>query len=82
MCAKGFYIFFITDCVRNDAEVNATSRNCGRNCSTAADCRRKRPCVCDDICGLSCINICKLQVKLGWGGNKLSFWYECEYLGN
>ena len=58
------YIFFITDCIRNDAEVSATGQLCGNNCSTAADCRRNRPCVCDGACGLSCINTCKLQARL------------------
>ena len=51
--------FLCTDCPADAAQVAATSRNCAASCSTDDDCRKRRQCVCDDICGLTCLPVCK-----------------------
>ncbi|XP_072034896.1 uncharacterized protein [Amphiura filiformis] len=43
------------DCSKDNAAVTSAGRLCGKACNGAADCRRNRECVCDDICGKTCI---------------------------
>ncbi|KAJ8038238.1 CUB and sushi domain-containing protein 3 [Holothuria leucospilota] len=61
-CRRGFWdpprllcVEADEQCVRNEQEVQDQNRRCRRQCGIDSDCRRGRRCVCDDICGLSCI---------------------------
>ncbi|XP_064088852.1 sushi, von Willebrand factor type A, EGF and pentraxin domain-containing protein 1-like isoform X5 [Macrobrachium nipponense] len=43
-------------CPRDEEAIKRTGRKCLRKCSTDADClSRRKICICDGVCGLSCI---------------------------
>ncbi|PIK45914.1 hypothetical protein BSL78_17223, partial [Apostichopus japonicus] len=45
----------VAECNRDETQVTVLRRTCMKTCVTAGDCLRGRPCVCDGVCGLSCI---------------------------
>ncbi|XP_033126349.1 CUB and sushi domain-containing protein 3-like isoform X3 [Anneissia japonica] len=65
------FIFFIIeltdaiDCPYNETEVDRTGRRCNRDTSSCSgesaksDCKGRRRCKCDDICGFICIKVFK-----------------------
>ncbi|PIK35612.1 putative sushi, von Willebrand factor [Apostichopus japonicus] len=59
----------VAECNRDEAQVTALRRTCMKTCVTADDCLRDRLCVCDGVCGLSCIpttreNYCDVTLVL------------------
>ena len=49
---------------RQQSEVQLAGRVCKKACQTNNDCSAPRECVCDGVCGLSCINTGKVKMRV------------------
>lgn len=57
-----------TDCPRDEEQASLLSQKCLRKCSSDEDCKsKKKKCLCDGACGMSCIKPGKDQARKRMG---------------
>lgn len=53
------------DCPRDEEQATLLSQKCLRKCSSHEDCKsKKKKCLCDGVCGMSCIKPGKYVVSI------------------